>query len=420
MKKVLLIFVFILIIAALGVGGYYLRSQQESATSPTQTTNTLPPAQTAGNQTFTTQQTSTTQNQLVGAIEGSKLNIVSQSQALDYFVDKGSGAFILQPDGQVIRMSGGKAESLSNVPLANITSASFSSDGKRIAAYASDSLSGNKIRTFDTEKKIWSLFPNVAQSFSWSPDSHKIAYISQSGGTNTVYIADVDNSRAKLIEVAKIRGEDITISWPVPSTIFLGDKPNSAWNSSLWSLNISKKTISSILTDLPGLETTWGSSTTQSMGLAFSSGTNGNGGKLQLINQDGKRLQTFDFITFPSKCAFYDKPVPQDSARPPSSAVSTSSKTATPTPKFFLTLVCAVPRDGDALNNSPLPDAYLKKALFTSDDFFEINVSTGEFRSVFSDSSKNLDADNVKIFNQSVFFINRYDKKVYSIGLPSQ
>ncbi|MDO8664674.1 MAG: hypothetical protein Q7K44_03990 [Candidatus Liptonbacteria bacterium] len=418
MKKALIILIFILVVVALGFGGYYLRSRQESATAPTQTTNTLPPAQTAENQASTAQQTSTTQNQPAGAIGGSKLNIISQSQALDYSVDKGSNAFILQPDGRVIRMSGGKAESLSSTTLASITSASFSSDGKRIAAYASDSLSGNKIHIFDTEKKIWSLFPNAAQSFSWSPDSHKIAYLSLAGGINTVYIADGDNSRVKPSELIKIRGEDITISWPVPSTIFLGDRPNSAWNSSLWSLNISKKTISPVLTDLPGLETAWGSSTTQSMGLAFSSGTNGNGGKLQLINQDGKKLRTFDFITFPSKCVFYDKPVPQDSIKP-SSATSTSTKTVAPVvAKSFLTLVCAIPRNGDTLNNSPLPDAYLKKALFASDDFFEINVSSGEIKSVFSDSSKNLDADDVKIFNQSVFFINRYDKKVYSIALP--
>lgn len=423
MKKALIIFVLILIIVALGIGGYYLRSRQESAAPPAQTENSLPPAQTEENQNTTkqlpqTQQSSTTQTQQVGAVNGSKLNIVSQNQALDYFVDKGSNAFIFQPDGQVIRMSGGKAATLSNGSLANVMDASFSSDGKRIAARASDSLSGNKIHIFDVEKKIWSLFASAAQSPSWSPDSHKIAYLSSAGGTNTVYIADADDSRAKLIEVAKIRGEDITISWPVPSTIFLGDKPNSAWSSSLWSLNVSKKTLSSVLIDSPGLETSWSSSATQIMGLAFSSNANGNGGKLQLINQDGKKLQTFDFITFPSKCAFYDKPIPQDSTKP-SSVTSTSSKTAAPAvPKSFLTLVCAIPRDGDALNNSALPDAYLKKAIFTSDDFFEINVSTGEFKSVFSDSSKNLDADDVKIFNQSAFFINRYDKKVYSISLP--
>ena len=423
MKKFLIILIFVLVVVALGVGGYYLRSSQESVASPAQTENASTPAQTAENQDTTTQlpqteQSATTQNQ-PGAAGVSKLNLVSQSQALDYFVDKGSNAFILQPDGQVIKMSGGKAESLSNGLSADVTYASFSSDGKRIAAYTSDSLSGNKIHIFDTENKIWSLFPNAAQNFSWAPDSHKIAYLSRVSGVNTIYTADADNSRVKPTELIKMRAEDMTISWPIPSAIFLGDRPNSAWNSSLWSLNVSKKTLSPLLSDMPGLETVWGSSTIQTMGLAFSSGANGNGGQLRLINQDGKKFQTFDFITFPSKCAFYDKIISPDSTRSSTTTISTSSKTAAPVaPKFSLMLVCAVPRDGDALNNNPLPDAYLKKALFTSDDFFEINVSTGEFKSVFSDSSKNLDADNVKIFNQSVFFINRYDKKIYSIGLP--
>src|SRR3990167_7426115 len=114
----------------------------------------------------------------------------------------------------------------------------------------------------------------------------------------------------------------MTISWPIPSTIFLGDRPNSAWNSSLWSLNISKKTLFPLLSDVLGLETVCGSSTTQIMGLAFSSNANGNGGKLQLINQDGKKLQTFDFITFPSKWAFYYRIISPDSTRP--SATTTS------------------------------------------------------------------------------------------------
>lgn len=424
MKKALIIFVSILIIVALGVGGYYLRGQQESAASPAQTESSLPPAGTGENpgtttQSSQTQESTTTQNNTVGAVAGSKLNLISQSQALDYFADKGSNTFILQPDGQIIRMSGGKAETLSNGPLANIAYASFSSDGKRIAAYTSDSLSGNKIRIFDTENKVWSLFPNAAQNFSWAPDSHKIAYLSRVSGVNTIYTADADNSRVKPTELIKIRGEDMTLSWPIPSTIFLGDKPNSAWNSSLWSLNILKKTLSPLLSGLPGLETVWGSSTTQVMGLVFSSAANGNGGKLQLVNQEGKKLHSIDFLTFPSKCAFYDKIISPDSTRSSTTAASTSSKTSAPVaPKSSLTLVCAVPRDGDALNNNPLPDAYLKKAIFTSDDFFEINVSTGDLKNIFSDSSKNLDADDVKIFNQSVFFINRYDKRVYSIGLP--
>jgi len=112
MKKFLIILIFVLVVVVLGVGGYYLRSSQESVASPAQPENASTPAQTAENQDTTTQlpqteQSATTQNQ-PGAAGVSKLNLVSQNQALDYFIDKGSNAFILQPDGQVIKMSGAR------------------------------------------------------------------------------------------------------------------------------------------------------------------------------------------------------------------------------------------------------------------------------------------------------------------------
>ena len=420
MKKLLITLIIASVVVILGVGGYYLRSSQESAPAPVKKTDALPATQTPATQN------ASTQNQPVGAIGGSKLNLVSQNLALDYFVDKGSNVFILQPDSQVMRASAGKTELLSATSITGITSASFSFDGKKILVSASDSLLGNRAHIFDVEKKTWSLFPGAVSRLAWSPNSHQLAYTSTNGGVTAVYTVDTDNSRAKQVEVIKIHTEDAIIDWPYSPTIFLSEAPNSGWASSLWSLNISQKTLSPLILDRPGLETTW-SSSSPAVGIVFSSDSaKGQGGRLQLVDQAGKQLQVFDFLTFPSKCAFYNKLVPQAQTSTSSSTISTSSsKTAVPAPKTVISapktalmMVCAIPRDKNALDNNALPDAYLKKALFTSDDFFEINVSTGEFKSVFADDTKNLDADGVKIFNQSVFFINRYDKKVYSIALP--
>jgi hypothetical protein len=81
------------------------------------------------------------------------------------------------------------------------------------------------------------------------------------------------------------------------------------------------------------------------------------------------------------------------------------------------TLYCAVPRNQQKLGFSTLPDDYLMRALYTSDNFLAINLDTGNTTPVFTDASQTLDATNLKIFNQILFFVNRYDNKLYAISL---
>jgi hypothetical protein len=56
-------------------------------------------------------------------------------------------------------------------------------------------------------------------------------------------------------------------------------------------------------------------------------------------------------------------------------------------------------------------------ALFTSDDIYKINTATGATDALFSDQTQNLDTSDLKIFNNTLFFINRYDQKLYGLVL---
>jgi hypothetical protein len=82
-----------------------------------------------------------------------------------------------------------------------------------------------------------------------------------------------------------------------------------------------------------------------------------------------------------------------------------------------LNLYCAVPRDQDTFGVARLPDEYDQKMLFTADDFYRINTTSGALSTVFSNTNLTLDATDLKIANGILFFVNRYDQKLYAIKL---
>jgi len=399
-------------IAILVVAGYYFRSRQNAPVSQPDQTAGLPASADQTGQASATQTVSQGQQTTQAAV--SKLISVSQGQALDFFVDKGSNVSMIQPDGKIVKISGGsKAESVSSGPVSNITNASFSFDGKKVLAI----ISGTRLQVFNMDNNTWKTYDYSydVRSAAWAPDSHKIAFLSYGTGAG-LYILDTDSVNAKPVLQAKLRQEDMSLDWVYSSRIFLSDAASANWKSSLWSFDITRKTLSPILLDKPGLETAWSSSTSQT-GIALISGSNGQGGQLQLIDQNGNQTQALNFLTLPTKCTFYDKPIQVSGASTSTTATTTQLK-ASSAPKTKLTMVCGVPRDAQPLMSNPLPDAYQKKSFFTSDNIFEIDISSGDINTVFNDATKNIDSSDVKVFNQSVFFINRFDQKIYSVQLP--
>ena len=80
-------------------------------------------------------------------------------------------------------------------------------------------------------------------------------------------------------------------------------------------------------------------------------------------------------------------------------------------------LYCAVPRDTQKFDLARLPDDYDKKKLFTVDDFYKIDLGDGSITEVFADPAQALDAAQLQVANQTLFFVNRYDQRLYAISL---
>jgi hypothetical protein len=57
------------------------------------------------------------------------------------------------------------------------------------------------------------------------------------------------------------------------------------------------------------------------------------------------------------------------------------------------------------------------RRLYTEDDIYLINLTDGVMNLIWHDENKNFDMDNVKISGDKIFFINRFDNKLYSLNI---
>ena len=129
-------------------------------------------------------------------------------------------------------------------------------------------------------------------------------------------------------------------------------------------------------------------------------GVNNAGGQLAFRDTAGVQ-KVLSFATLPSKCAF--------------GAPIAASGTANPSAPIY----CAVPSDQNIFSVARLPDEYNQDMYFTDDDFYSIDTDTGLLNEIFSASliNQTIDATDMKVFNNILFFVNRYDQKIYALAL---
>lgn len=330
----------------------------------------------------------------------SKFGIVSNDPALDYFVDAANTVTLVKPDGTIESLVNNTTVVLSSSVVSDIITASFSHDGKKVLLSYQVGTS-TRTSVFDVPSKTWSHFPDGMLSPVWSPINYQVAYLTSSNsGFETLMTIDAAATSTKPVTIAPLAMEDMSLQWPNKNTIIVSDRPSAFTAGSIWSFDIPSKTLSSVVYEALGSESIWSASNTA---LLFSASPKNDGGQLSFRNATGSQNILFS-KTLPSKCAF---------------GPTTASSTATSSINPFGMIYCAIPSDQGTFSLARLPDEYEQKIYFTNDAFYSINTDTGELEEVFSYSlaNLNLDAMKMKVFNNILFFINRYDQKVYALAL---
>jgi hypothetical protein len=420
MKLRTLLIILVVLIAALGVIFYFLTRPSATTTTTTGQTGSLPSVGTQQVATTTTQSGTGTSSTTpaFSASSSTSFGIVSNDPALDYFVDSQNNTTIVEPNGVIETISNGQATALSSSPIANIVGASFSYDGKKILVSFG---SANQPQTsiFDITTKSWTPLAGTLLGPAWSPASYQIAYLTANtgNGTESILMQNAASTSTRPTTLATVAMNDMTLQWVNKGTLLLADKPSVYTVGSAWFFNTTNKTLTPEVLEYPGMESLW-SATTSTVGIVFLGNSGNQGGHVNFVNASGN-AQTLTFVTLPSKCAFHtdiSTSTPQTASSSASSTTKVASSTAITTTSL-LNLYCAIPRDQQTLSIARLPDEYNQEILFTADDFYKMNTANGALTSVFSDPNQTLDATDLKVFNNTLFFVNRYDEKVYAIAL---
>lgn len=336
-----------------------------------------------------------------------QFGIVSNDPVIDYYVDGQNNATIVQPSGVIETVTNGQGTIISSSSIQGVTAASFSYDGKKVlVSYGAGSNPQSAV--FDIATRAWTTLPQGMQSPAWSPYNYQIAYVTAGvNGTESISTFTVGSGAVHPSTITTMAIEDVTLQWPNKNTLVIADKPSAYAMGSAWFFNLTNKTLAPEITDYPAMEGIW-SNTTGTTGLVFSGSSGNVGGDISLVTPAGTQ-QPITFVTLPSKCIF------SEAAAAPSA--SGTIATSTPPGAPSLDLYCAVPRDQQTFFLAHLPDDYDQKMLFTSDDLYKMDTVTGSLTPVFSSQTQNFDAIDLKVFNDALFFINRYDHKLYGVAL---
>lgn len=391
------IFYLIGIIAAIGAvvaAGYYFRYQKKGSISPATEPQggaaplTLPPPP-------TTEQIETREVEITEKLEpiqGKELTKVAiiGGDVFDYFVYSATSSVIFQTDGQVVLLKQDGADVLSAGEIKNIIQAGFSSDGKKLMVIFGERGSP-QASIFDLQTKSWQPLAETIYAFAWSPTGEQVAYLTKAGDKGKeIRILDTTKPGTKPQTILQLLVEDMGLVWPKSKEILIWETPSAKVPGSLLKMDLTKKTLVPIIQDQKGLDIIW--SRVSNWGLVFESGLGEKGGTLRLAGGDGQWLRTLSFTTLPRKCAFYSDPENKEY------------------------LVCGVPLNLNQWTKAALPDAYLKKEIFSNDWLYRVDMKNGEIEIIYN-SDTPIDAINLRVKDGFLYFQNRLDGKLYGLAL---
>ncbi|OGM94084.1 hypothetical protein A2610_01785 [Candidatus Wolfebacteria bacterium RIFOXYD1_FULL_48_65] len=320
-----------------------------------------------------------------------RLRVISSREVSGYWMVTATSAPALMyadGEGNILRVDEAGDELVYERSIPNIATVRPSFDGSRVFV-ESKGAGGSIFRLFDAIERLPGVTLEGISEVTWAPTGTEAAYFVTVGDSMRLRIQTADliglSDSAKFTEVLGVPLNDFTIDWPQKDVLYMAQRPSAEYVSDLWRVDMKTKNVKKFLSDR-GLMVQWAPFGTRA--LKFTTAENG-AHKLALINDQGVELAAVKFITLPNKCVI----------------------TAP------MQMYCAIPRDQAAFARLTLPDDYLKRGAYTQDGIYQIDIANNGIRAIYEGDDMAIDATNLTVLEDKIIFINRYDRKLYSLDL---
>jgi WD40 repeat protein len=296
----------------------------------------------------------------------------SSSSEIFYINQKGEVIQITEPAKEKV-----VASSNFGVPLRVLQNI----DGSRVIVF----FDSGKKAIFNTASKVWQEIDSEITSVTFSPDGNSIAFLKSNGSQTSIYIQNVSTSKKSVTLVANLSILDFSILWPSSNQLVLVSKPSNKFLGEAWYLNLKTKTLN-FLHSGKGLDLVY--SLKSNYGLKFSAADRTRT-DVSIVDKNGNKLADMPFSSIGVKCAF-----------------------AQLEPLAY----CAIPLRF-SIDQPLMPDDYFKKAVFTNDTIYKIDLASSIVTKVIDDQTAPIDGVDLRASSSTLYFINRLDGLLYSFSL---
>ncbi len=412
-RKVLLTIIFIVVIIAIIVGVYFGLQKSKSFILPVPG-GSLPVASSSGQNGFGSV---SSQGGGISGVQGgggglngvegdeglqsqlSRLTQLSTAFVAGYWVASSTAltslslpydpsfpnpVFYVTVQGDVVLLTGqGKEQKIASSQYGR----PLSVVGNALGTKALVTFDSGVIALFDVTQNVW-IPLDGAVSAAFSPNGSSLAFLTDPGtGAESLYIQNISTSKRPLTLVTTLYLSDVLLAWPSSTTIALLPKQSSLYNAQVWTINLTQKTIQSLVSG---------------RGLAIRFSPNGST-FAYFISKDsthmlgffansvsGNIMTSIPFSTLAQKCAFSSD---------------------------GLHLFCGVPASFSQGSNTTLPDSYLENAIFSSDELYQIDTTDNASVPILDGTALSLDVSHVAATAGTLFFIDHRTQHLYAFSL---
>lgn len=392
-KKIFIIAAFLLALVAITLAVYniFFSGKTPVETSAPTSSSALPSgSETAGATPTQTSSSGTPQN----SVSPSTLKIKPISQVSVYGaaigVDGQTVKYFSRANGHVFQsdFDGLNLKEISSVTLTGLVKAVWSPDKEKVIGVFSDS-GGIKKYFYDYTDNQSSLLNSNMGYVAWSPDSKQIAYqfTPATSDESTISIANPDGSNWK--DIFKTRLDNLIVEWPIKEKVSLRTQVSGLSQGLLYAIDSASGDFTRVLSDIYGLNVKW---SPQGDKILYSKTSSyGKNPSLMLTDETGASSKDLALAGLVDKCVWS---------------------------KDDRTVYCGLPQEMNP--NATWPDDYYKGLVALKDDFYKINLETGEKTKILGSTDEfSYDAQDLFLSPKEdyLFFTNRSNGLLYSLKL---